>query len=288
MVAASHAFAQTWADFATVSMTNPTTPKLTANRLCYTDGVDIACDGAAGLLTTSGTLSINTVSATNIYGSTASLTTLYVGGVAVIGGASGDRITSGTASAIANMTGGYISLTTGATTWGYLGSSATFLPIVNANTTSSTLVSTTNVSLTVSEYLSGTIASVVGYGGNSIASATTSVVASNASTGSINANIAGVNIVNIVSSGVTISGNLSGLGLEYKNTVGSSGTFSSANAACSSGKLIIGGGCSENSSGCQVYRSLPNTSTTWQCNSAQWNGSSTCTVTAYAICAKLQ
>jgi hypothetical protein len=118
---ATQARAQIWADFATVSMTDPTHPKLVNKNLCYTDGTDIACDGAAGLLTTSGTFSITNISATN----------LTVGGVAITGSSSGDRITSGTASVIANTSGGYISLTTGATTWGYLGSSATYLPLVS-------------------------------------------------------------------------------------------------------------------------------------------------------------
>lgn len=54
--AASHA--QDRSDFATVSMTNPTTPKLSANRLCYSDGRDLLCDSAAGLLTTSGTIQV--------------------------------------------------------------------------------------------------------------------------------------------------------------------------------------------------------------------------------------
>ncbi len=47
-------------DFATMS---PTAPSV-ANRLCYTDGTDLACDGAAGLVMTSGTLQISGISAT--------------------------------------------------------------------------------------------------------------------------------------------------------------------------------------------------------------------------------
>ncbi|KAA0070459.1 hypothetical protein CIW50_26785 [Tardiphaga sp. P9-11] len=58
MALAIQTHAQDWSDFATVSMTNPSTPKLTANRLCYTDGRDLLCDGAAGLLVTSGTIAI--------------------------------------------------------------------------------------------------------------------------------------------------------------------------------------------------------------------------------------
>lgn len=62
-VLAFSAFAAEWADYATVSMTDAVTPKLSANRLCYSDGRDVACDGAAGLLSTSGSLVISTVAA---------------------------------------------------------------------------------------------------------------------------------------------------------------------------------------------------------------------------------
>ncbi|WP_445490594.1 hypothetical protein [Rhodopseudomonas sp. RCAM05734] len=144
MAMAIQTHAQDWSDFATVSMTNPTTPKLTANRLCYTDGRDLLCDSAAGLLVTSGTIAITGISATNI-----STTNLTVNGVAITGNASGDRITSGTASAIANGSSGYISLTTGATTWGYLGSSATFLPTLNGTTSSFTTVKAGTISTSV-------------------------------------------------------------------------------------------------------------------------------------------
>jgi hypothetical protein len=163
MVAAFSVEAQTWVDYATVSMTNATTAKLTASRMCYTDGTDIACDASAGLITTSGTVLFGNVSATNLYASNASLTTLYVGGVAVTGGATGDRITSGTASAIANTSGGYISLTTGATTWGYLGSSATYLPVANGVTANFNAISATSAiqvggnSLTCASGISGTM-----------------------------------------------------------------------------------------------------------------------------------
>lgn len=63
LLVAAQAHAQGWSDFATVSMTNATTPKLTSNRVCYSDGTDLACDGAAGLLSTSGSLVISTVAA---------------------------------------------------------------------------------------------------------------------------------------------------------------------------------------------------------------------------------
>lgn len=63
LLVAAQAYAQGWSDFATVSMTDPATPKLSANRLCYSDGRDVACDGAAGLLSASGSLVISTVAA---------------------------------------------------------------------------------------------------------------------------------------------------------------------------------------------------------------------------------
>jgi len=106
-----------------------------------------------GSLTASGV-----VSAATINGGTASLTTLTVGGVAITGSSSGDRITSGTATMLANSASGYISLTTGATTWGYLGSSATYLPNLRSNTISTTTgIQVGNVASTCASGISGTI-----------------------------------------------------------------------------------------------------------------------------------
>lgn len=68
-----------WADYATVSMTDPLTPKLSANRVCYSDGRDLLCDGAAGLLTTSGTLQV---------------TGLVAGGVTITGNTSATYIST--------------------------------------------------------------------------------------------------------------------------------------------------------------------------------------------------
>lgn len=58
---------------------------LPANRLCYADGVDIACDGAAGLLSTSGTFVITNISATNLtVGGNAVLTSAALSGTLAI------------------------------------------------------------------------------------------------------------------------------------------------------------------------------------------------------------
>ena len=72
-----NALAQQWVDNATISPTST----LQTNRLCYTDGRDLACDGAAGLITTSGTLQLTKVSATNI-----SVTSLTVNGQSITSG----------------------------------------------------------------------------------------------------------------------------------------------------------------------------------------------------------
>lgn len=129
-MAACSAFADDWLNLATISMTDPVTPKLSNRHVCYTDGRDIRCDSPSLYVTTGGLVGINTtnpttqlevngtVSATSFVGDGSGLTNLSV---------SGDRIVSGTLAAIANS-GGYVSLTTGGMTWGYFGSAASYLP----------------------------------------------------------------------------------------------------------------------------------------------------------------
>lgn len=85
----------------------------------------LTVSGAASL----GSLGVGSLNASGLVSATSiSVTALTVNGVAITGNASGDRIVSGTSGVYSNAAGGYVSLTTGATTWGYLGSSATYLP----------------------------------------------------------------------------------------------------------------------------------------------------------------
>jgi hypothetical protein len=127
------AAAQMWVDPATISPTTTLTP----NRLCYSDGRDLACDSAAGLITGNGAVQWTSISATNI-----SASAITVNGVAVGGGGDGlgDRIVSGSLLTVANSDTGIISLTTGATTWGYLSSGASYIPSLTSTVISATAV----------------------------------------------------------------------------------------------------------------------------------------------------
>ena len=84
----------------------------------------------------------------------------FIGGANVAGSsAEGDRLTSGTLSVVANSATSIISLSTGGTTWGYLGSAASYLPAISA-----ARVSATNVSGTYLQLSSPTTALACGSG----------------------------------------------------------------------------------------------------------------------------
>jgi hypothetical protein len=181
---ASNADAQTWSDFATIS----STMGINGGYLCLGESTrgDIGCptyapsvSGAGQLtaattstggLTVTGNTSLAGVSATNV-SATGNISALkFIGDGSLLSGIStqGDRITSGTASAIANTTGGFISLTTGLTTWGYIGSSATYLP----------LVSLTSAQVSNTVLFSGkSVTNVAGGSGNRIISGSANVTA---------------------------------------------------------------------------------------------------------------
>jgi len=97
---------------------------------------------SGGLLTVTGT-----VTATNVYASNISTTTLWVNGQQITGNASGDRIVSGSLLAVANSATGYISLTTNGTNWGYLSSGNNYLPNLRTSTLSATVISATAIQL---------------------------------------------------------------------------------------------------------------------------------------------
>lgn len=103
---AAHA-ANDWVPLAGISATTT----LVTNSLCYTDGTDLVCDGAAGLA----------------------------------GSGSGDRIVSGTLAMTVNSATSIVSLSTDGTTWGYLGSAASYLPYLNSLGVSSTNISVTTI-----------------------------------------------------------------------------------------------------------------------------------------------
>ena len=107
--------ANDWLNFATVSMTDPNTAKLTDRSFCYSDGRDIACDNTgqyistgglinAGALQTSGYVSAGTIhtSGTVKVSNTAYIDNLVVNGTAI----TGNGITgSGSATAVAYWSG---------------------------------------------------------------------------------------------------------------------------------------------------------------------------------------
>ncbi|QCM08906.1 hypothetical protein CFBP6626_26710 (plasmid) [Agrobacterium tumefaciens] len=71
----------------------------------------------------------------------------FIGNSGAGGSALGDRITSGTLAVSANSSTAIVSLSTNGTTWGYLGSSQSYLPSVSAAQVSSTVISTTAVQI---------------------------------------------------------------------------------------------------------------------------------------------
>jgi hypothetical protein len=113
-------------DFASVATLSPTAPN-TARALCYTDSRDLACDGAAGQVTTSGTLQIpslsaNAIGVVNISATGNIQANQFIGdgsGLSGVVASSADRITSGTTSFVVISNTGYISLTQGGTNTGW-------------------------------------------------------------------------------------------------------------------------------------------------------------------------
>jgi hypothetical protein len=114
--------------------------------------------GSSAFTYSGGLLTVTNISTTNISVST-------INGIAVgsLGGTS-DRIVSGSLVAVANSATGYISLTTGATNWGYLSSGASYLPNLSSNFVSSTNISATTLNVSGTAYISNLI--VMGVSGS--------------------------------------------------------------------------------------------------------------------------
>ncbi|MDE1919781.1 MAG: hypothetical protein KGH56_03800 [Patescibacteria group bacterium] len=92
---------------------------------------------------------------------------------------------------------------------------------------------------------------------------------------------------------VTIGGNLQvsgpvGMGYEIKTAQISRGSGVAVTASCSSGKVILGGGCSDDYAfpgGPSIAQSFPNGTSGWYCAVQNSSTAINSTLTAYAICA---
>ena len=143
---------------------------------------DVLIGGTSYARVTAGGISTTTLYADVVTATTANVGSLTASGIVTASffegdgsrltglSATGDRITSGTLTMLAISETGYISMTTGAANWGYLSAAWSYLPKVFSGS-----VSSTNVSMTVANLTPRIVTSVVGSGGNAIASGTTNV-----------------------------------------------------------------------------------------------------------------
>jgi hypothetical protein len=229
--AAAHA--QKWVVPATISPTAP----LAAGRICYTDGRDIACDANAPLL--SG-----------------------------LGSALGDRIVSGTVSAIAVSATGYISLTTGATTWGYLSSGASYLPNLSSNFVSATSISASTAYVKNTLMVSGSTyvsdLTIMGVASGASLDPTVSVSASGADTQvqyNSSGSLAGSSSFTYSSGVVSVTGTVTATNVYARNVSGTTGTFGSITVGSCSGCGGGGGSGDRITSGTTGLTAISNTKT---------------------------
>lgn len=234
---ASAAHAQKWVAPATIS---PTTP-LIGNSLCFSDGRDLACDSSAGLLITSGTVAFSNVSTTNI-----SVSTINGAPVGSLGGGSGDRIVSGSLLAVANSATGYISLTTGATNWGYLSSGVSYIPNLASNFVSATNISASTAYVKNTMMVSGSTyvsdLTIMGVASGASLDPTLSVSASGADTQvqyNSSGSLAGSSSFTYSSGVVSVTGTVTATNVYAQNISGTTGTFGSITVGSCSG---CGGG----------------------------------------------
>ena len=81
----------------------------------------------------------------------------------------------------------------------------------------------------------------------------------------------------------TLEGGVAGLEIVNSALVCAVAQFSNPSVACSSGKKVLGGGCSSTSTAANVLESYPLANNQWQCGF--FCGGAPGNVTAYAICA---
>ena len=134
----SSAWSQQWAGIGTVS----TTMGAKSGRLCVGEGdatdTGMGCPAYAPSLTTAGHVSVTgSLSAQQFIGDGSMLT----------GMAGGDRITSGTLAIVTNSATSVVSLSIAGTTWGYLSNAMSYLPRINTERISSSLISSTYIQL---------------------------------------------------------------------------------------------------------------------------------------------
>ncbi len=164
---------------------DPKVGTLTNGKWCTTNGSVINCTSDQP----SGTTLLSALTDVTLSSPVTGQVLTYNGSAWVNStGSSGDRLTSGTLAVTANGATAMVSLSTGGTTWGYLGSTQSYVPNL-----SSLMVSSTNISVTA---LTVNGVAITGSGSSDrITSGTTAVVAN--TTGNVT-----------VSGAVVVSGSL--------------------------------------------------------------------------------
>ncbi len=173
-------------------------------------------------------MAFSNISATNVSASTINGTP-----VGSLGG-TGDRIVSGTLLAVANSATGYISLTTGATNWGYLSSAASYIPNLSSNFVSSTSISASTayvkntLSVSGSTYVSDI--TIMGTASGAGINPTVSVSASGADTQvqyNSSGSLAGSSNFTYSAGLLTLTGTVTTTNLYASSVSGTTGTFGS-------------------------------------------------------------
>jgi hypothetical protein len=250
-----------WPDAITCNVTTPTALGLAifyADLVPYTSGKYYYSDHRNGtnfdiIYKADGTFdSYSNITASDCNTSIASLYTSgkafnFIGNSGTGGGSgSGDRITSGTLLAVANSATGYISLTTGATNWGYLSSAASYIPNLTSNFVSATSISASTayvkntLSVSGSTYVSDI--TIMGTASGAGINPTVSVSASGADTQvqyNSSGSLAGSSNFTYSAGLLTLTGTVTTTNLYASSVSGTTGTFGSITVGSCTG---CGGG----------------------------------------------